>query len=262
MAPPRASSSKKRKTKEPTSESSRHNDYKEINNKGWALLCNPPRKVVKGLGKEFYANSVPQPGKPYGYLSYVRGKAIDYSPSKIERMLMVKQTSSTQSYEERMKQQDPGFDEILNEICVLNVQWINDQDGRPNQLSRRDLSPQARGLCDEAGVEKIIDEVLVDKDKPITAKKMAKVVAVNPPQTAREHRAHAHVPQEQPQQEEGAEDQPHYLALQLPPYQQYQQFLEGSNWEKLQGDIHQMRRGIHHLREDVNQLKDQQKQWD
>ena len=41
-------------------------------------------------------------------------------------------------------------------------------------------------LCDEAGVEKIIDEVLVKQDKFITAKKMAKVVVVNPLQRARE----------------------------------------------------------------------------
>ncbi|KAL4321698.1 hypothetical protein AHAS_Ahas14G0136500 [Arachis hypogaea] len=47
-----------------------------------------------------------------------------------------------------MKQQDQGFNEILNEICVLNVQWINDKDGRPNQLRRRDLSSQARGWLD------------------------------------------------------------------------------------------------------------------
>ena len=60
-------------------------------------------------------------------------------------MLMVKRTSSTQSYEERMKQQDLGFEKILNEICVMNVHWINNKDGIPNQLKRRDLSPQARG---------------------------------------------------------------------------------------------------------------------
>ncbi|XP_020992634.1 uncharacterized protein LOC110278738 [Arachis duranensis] len=114
----------------------RENEYPEINqkinNRGWALLCNPPRKVVKILVREFYANAVPQLGQPYGYLSYVRGKAIDYSPSNIDRMLMVKQTNSTRSYEERIKQQGPRFDEILNEICVLIVHWINDKDGRPN----------------------------------------------------------------------------------------------------------------------------------
>ncbi|QHO58194.1 uncharacterized protein DS421_3g88640 [Arachis hypogaea] len=201
-------------------------------------------------------------------------------------MLMVKRTSSTRSYEEIMKQQDPGFKEILSEICVMNLRWINDKDGIPNQLRRRDLSPQARGwlefvrrsiiptsnisevtkeravliysimkgeninvgemianninkvlkstndntrlafsiiiqrLCDEAGVEKIIDEVLVKQDKFITAKKMAKVVAVHPLNRARKRRAHAHELQQQ-QQEEEAEEQPHFLALQPPPQYQY-----------------------------------------
>ncbi|RYR19946.1 hypothetical protein Ahy_B03g064931 [Arachis hypogaea] len=189
---------------------------------------------------------------------------------------------------------------------------INDKDGRPNQLRRRDLSPQARGWldfvrrslnptsntskvtlervvliysimrgenvngakstkdstklafliiiqrpCDETGVEKIIDEVLVDQDKPITAKKIAKVVVVNPLQRARKHRAHVHEPQGPPYQEEEAEDQPHYLPLPPPPYPQ---FLEGFNWKQMQGDIHQMRGDIHHLREDINQLKEQQQQ--
>ncbi|RYQ91580.1 hypothetical protein Ahy_B09g097531 [Arachis hypogaea] len=82
------------------------NEHLEINNRGWSLLCNPPRKVVESLVREFYANDVPQPGQHYGYISYVRGKSIDYSPSSIERMLM---------------------------------------DGISNQLRRRDLSPQARG---------------------------------------------------------------------------------------------------------------------
>ncbi|QHO07435.1 uncharacterized protein DS421_14g463690 [Arachis hypogaea] len=183
MAPPKSSASKKRKIKEPTSgSSSSFNDYKflsafnqnqfygwvsereiipevgfqlgrnehieiniEINNRGWSLLCNPPRKVAKSLVREFYANAVPQPGQQYGYISYLRGKSIDYSPSSIERMLMVKRINSTRSYEERMKQQDPGFEEILNEICVMHVRWINDKDGIPNHLRRRDLSPQARG---------------------------------------------------------------------------------------------------------------------
>jgi len=99
------------------------------------------KKVVEGVVREFYTNAVPQPGQTYEYISYVRGKTIDYSPSNIERVLMVKRFNSTRSYEERMKQPDPGFDEILNEICVLNVKWINDKDGKPNQLRRRDLSP-------------------------------------------------------------------------------------------------------------------------
>ncbi|KAL4315526.1 hypothetical protein AHAS_Ahas15G0193900 [Arachis hypogaea] len=207
---------------------------------------------------------------------------------------------------------------ILNEICVLNVQWINNKDGRPNQLWRRDLSPQDRGwldfvrrslnptsntlevtleravliysimkgeninvgemiannihrvlkstkdstrpafpsiiqrLCDEAGVEKVIDEILVEQDKPITSKKMEKVVAINPLQRAREHRAHVPRPQGPPQQEE-AYVQPPYLPLPAP----YPQFPEGFNWEEMQGNIHQIQGDINHLREDVTQLREQ-----
>ncbi|QHO07447.1 uncharacterized protein DS421_14g463770 [Arachis hypogaea] len=356
MVPPKSSALKKRKTKEPSSgSSSSFNEYKflsafnhnqfygwvsereiipevwfqlgrnehleiniEINSRGWSLLCNPPRKVAESLVREFYAKAVPQPRQHYGYISYVREKSIDYSPSIIERMLMVKRTSSTQSYEERMKQQDPGFDEIQNEIYVLNVQWIKDKDGIPNQLRRRDLSPQARGwlefvrrsliptsntsevtkeravliysimkgenvnvgemivnninkvlkstsdntrlafpsiiqrLCDEAGVEKIIDEVMVKQDKFITAKKMAKVEAVNPLQRAKEQRAHAHGPQQQQVKEE-AEEQPHFLALQpLPSHYQYQQFPEGFNWEQLQGE--QLQGGFENLKEQQDQI--------
>ncbi|QHO07434.1 uncharacterized protein DS421_14g463680 [Arachis hypogaea] len=115
-------------------------------------------------------------------------------------------------------------------------------------------------LCDEAGVEKIIDEVLVKQDKFITAKKMAKVMAVYPLNRARERRAHAHEPQQQ--EEEEAEEQPQFLALQPPPQYQYQQFPEGFNWEQLQGDVHQMKGDLHYLREDVNQLKKtRQQQW-
>ncbi|QHO01684.1 uncharacterized protein DS421_13g417280 [Arachis hypogaea] len=161
-------------------------------------------------------------------------------------MLEVRHTRSTRSYEERVKQLDLGFEDIVNEICVLNTEWIKDKDGRPSQLRRRDLCPQERGwldfvrrslnptsntsevtiervvliynimkgenvnvgdmiarnihrvltstkdstrlafpsiiqgLCDEAGVETSIDETLLEQDKPITAKKMEKVVAINP----------------------------------------------------------------------------------
>nr|XP_025616816.1 uncharacterized protein K02A2.6-like [Arachis hypogaea] len=109
-------------------------------------------------------------------------------------------------------------------------------------------------LCDDAGVEKVIDEVLVKQDMPITAKKMAKVLAVNPLQKAREHRVHAHVPQPQQREEEEAKEQPQFLALQPPPYQQYQQFPEGMNWEQQQGGVHQMKGDLHQLRKDVNQF--------
>ena len=113
----------------------------EINNRGWSLLCNPPRKVVESLVREFYDNAVPQPGQQYGYISYVRGKSIDYNPSSIERMLMVKRTSSTRSFKERIKQQDPGFEEILNEICVMHVCWINDKDGIPKSIEEKRFEP-------------------------------------------------------------------------------------------------------------------------
>ncbi|KAL4374224.1 hypothetical protein AHAS_Ahas05G0160400 [Arachis hypogaea] len=59
-----------------------------------------------------------------------------------------------------------------------------------------------QGLCDEAGVEIVIDETLLEQKKPITAKKMEKVVALNPLQRAREDRAHVQAPQEPPQQQE------------------------------------------------------------
>ncbi|QHO12009.1 uncharacterized protein DS421_15g503140 [Arachis hypogaea] len=310
MAPPKSSASKKRKSRNqpldpqaPSMTTRRNVHIKiniEINNRGWSLLCNPPRKVVESLVREFYANTVPQPGQHYGYISYVRGKSIDYSPSSIERMLMVKRTSSTRSYEERMKQQDSGrrdlspqargwlefvrrsliptsnTSEVTKERAILIYSIIKGENINVGEIIANNINKVLKStsdntrlaflsiiqrLCDEAGVEKIIDEVLVKQDKFITAKKMAKVVAVHPLNRARERRAHAHEPQQQQQQQE-AEEQPQFLALQPPPQYQYQQFPEGFNWEKLQGDVHQIKGDLHHLREDVNQLKEtQQQQW-
>ncbi|KAL4306385.1 hypothetical protein AHAS_Ahas16G0173000 [Arachis hypogaea] len=51
-------------------------------------------------------------------------------------------------------------------------------------------------LCNEAGVETSADEMLLEQEKPIMAKKMEKVVAPNPLQRVREHRAHMQAPQE------------------------------------------------------------------
>ncbi|XP_020981459.1 uncharacterized protein LOC107493590 [Arachis duranensis] len=115
---------------------------------GSHLIDNKQVKVYLHFGTQHIQRAQWDKGKTYWYVSYVREKSIDYSPSNIARVLMVKMINSTWSYEERMKQPDLGFDEILNEICVLNVQWINDKDEKPNQLRRRDLSPQARGWLD------------------------------------------------------------------------------------------------------------------
>ncbi|RYR09072.1 hypothetical protein Ahy_B05g077129 [Arachis hypogaea] len=264
MAPPKSSASKKRKVNEPTSgSSSSFSDYKFLSafnqNQFYGRVSEREiipevGKVVESLVREFYAKAVPQPGQQYGYISYVRGKSIDYSPSSIERMLMVKRTSSTRSYKERTKQQDPGFDEILNEICVMHVRWINDKDGVPNQLRRRDLSPQARGWLEFVrrsliptsntsevtkeravliysimkgeninvgemianNINKVLKSTSDNTRQVLTAKKMAKVIAVHPLHRARERRAQAHEQQQQ-QQEEEAEEQPQFLALQPPP---------------------------------------------
>ncbi|KAL4381110.1 hypothetical protein AHAS_Ahas04G0100700 [Arachis hypogaea] len=48
-----------------------------------------------------------------------------------------------------------------------------------NESTRLAFPSIIHELCDDAGVEKVIDEVLVKQDKPITAMKMAKVLAVD-----------------------------------------------------------------------------------
>ncbi|KAL4300264.1 hypothetical protein AHAS_Ahas17G0183500 [Arachis hypogaea] len=100
-------------------------------------------------------------------------------------------------------------------------------------------------LCNEAGVETNDNEALLEEDRLITAKKIEKVVAVNPLQRARTHRANIQAPQHiprPPQQEEPNVQMPSQKSL---------------NWEQIQGSINQMQG-------DLNQLMEQQKHfnWD
>ena len=115
---------------------------------------------------------------------------------------------------------------MLRKLIANNINKILNSTNEGTRLAFPSIIQE---LCDDAGVQKVIDEVLVKQDKPITAKKMAKVLAVNPLQRAREHRAHVHVPHPQKQEEVEVEEQPQILVLQPQPYQQYQQFFEGMN---------------------------------
>ncbi|MED6162966.1 hypothetical protein PIB30_075508 [Stylosanthes scabra] len=100
--------------------------------------------------KEFYANaweSDKEKRKPYTYTSMVRGKDISFAPSNIKRMLKLRKDPipNSPSYHERKAKKDYRLDHVLEDLCIIGVDWVRHKDGRPHYLRRADLEPMTKG---------------------------------------------------------------------------------------------------------------------
>ncbi|MED6226980.1 hypothetical protein PIB30_109099 [Stylosanthes scabra] len=104
------------------------------------------------LLREFYANARmtrrDKQSKPH-YMTFVRGKDIDFSPESIKVILQLPEIDdSEQSYEARRKSDDQRLTDVLRDICEPFAQWKLDNKGKPSQIKRRELNPTARGWFD------------------------------------------------------------------------------------------------------------------
>ncbi|MED6112811.1 hypothetical protein PIB30_065079 [Stylosanthes scabra] len=83
------------------------------------------------------------------YMTFVRGKDIDFSPESIRVILQLPDIDdSEQSYEARRKTDDQRLNDVLRDIGEPFAQWKLDKKGKPSQIKRRELNPTARGWFD------------------------------------------------------------------------------------------------------------------
>ncbi|MED6128471.1 hypothetical protein PIB30_098256, partial [Stylosanthes scabra] len=135
----------------------KRNEFKhikaEITRRGWDLLCNPPQKKMGiNLLREFYASARmtrrDKQSNPH-YMTFVRGKDIDFSPASIKVILQLPDIDdSEQSYETRRQIDDQRLNDVLWDIGERFAQWKLDNKKKPNQIKRRELNPTVRGWFD------------------------------------------------------------------------------------------------------------------
>ncbi|MED6126484.1 hypothetical protein PIB30_078937 [Stylosanthes scabra] len=104
------------------------------------------------LLREFYANARitrrDKQSNPH-YMTFVRGKDIDFSPESIRVILQLPGIDdSEQSYEARRKVDDQRLKDVLRDIGEPFAQWKLDNKRKPSQIKRRELNPTARGWFD------------------------------------------------------------------------------------------------------------------
>ncbi|MED6128817.1 hypothetical protein PIB30_101618 [Stylosanthes scabra] len=125
----------------------------QIKTRKWEKLTSPLPAVGHNLVKEFYANAW-EPNKakrkPYTYTTMVQGKDISFAPSNIKRVLRLRKDPlpNVASYEERKANKDYRLEEVLECLCLEEIEWVCHKDGRPRFLRRNDLEPMAKGWYD------------------------------------------------------------------------------------------------------------------
>ncbi|MED6216579.1 hypothetical protein PIB30_008873 [Stylosanthes scabra] len=125
----------------------------QIKARRWEKFTNPIQAVGHLMVKEFYANAwepEKENRKHHTYKTMVRGKEISFAPSDIKRVLKLKSNPfpNAASYHERKANKDYRLEEVLEELCIEEADWVRHRDGRPHFLRRNDLEPMAKGWYD------------------------------------------------------------------------------------------------------------------
>ncbi|MED6126495.1 hypothetical protein PIB30_079097 [Stylosanthes scabra] len=72
-----------------------------------------------------------------------------YSPcySDFKRVLKLRKDPipNAPSYHERKANNDFRLNHVLEDLCVIGVDWVRHKDGRPHYLRRSDLEPMTKG---------------------------------------------------------------------------------------------------------------------
>ncbi|MED6175870.1 hypothetical protein PIB30_082366 [Stylosanthes scabra] len=82
------------------------------------------------------------------YKSFEKGKAVDFSPSNIRKVMRFKwETAGAETNYNTRKTIDQRLDEVLRDLCVPGATWkiSSSQPAIPIQLRRTELQPLARG---------------------------------------------------------------------------------------------------------------------
>ncbi|MED6210353.1 hypothetical protein PIB30_063298 [Stylosanthes scabra] len=103
--------------------------------------------------REFYANAwepEKEKRKPFTYKTMVRGKEISFAPQDIKRVLRLRNDPlpNAASYEERVANKDYRLDNVQEDLCIKDGEWVRHKDGRPHYLRRADLEPMTKGWYD------------------------------------------------------------------------------------------------------------------
>ncbi|MED6163487.1 hypothetical protein PIB30_080396 [Stylosanthes scabra] len=121
----------------------------QIQQRKWERFTKPIQDVGHLMVKEFYANAWEpdkEKRKPYTYTSMVRGKDISFALSNIKRVLKLRKDPipNAPSYHERKANKEYRLDHVLEDLCVIGVDWVRQKYGRPHYLRRADLEPMTK----------------------------------------------------------------------------------------------------------------------
>ena len=115
--------------------------HQVITERGWESLVSMIfEQANKTIGIEFYSNARYMGRK---YVSYVRGKEIDYSPERINQLLEIvppEICDVKRRMEECKNWDDERWEELLMQICVEGAKWH----GGSHMLLRADFKPHAK----------------------------------------------------------------------------------------------------------------------
>ncbi|MED6164788.1 hypothetical protein PIB30_093526 [Stylosanthes scabra] len=122
----------------------------QIQQRKWERFTKPIQAVGHLMIKEFYANAwepEKEKRKRYTYTTMVRGKDISFAPSNIKRVLKLRKDPipNAASYHERKANKDYGLEHVLEDLCIVGVDWVRHKDGRPHYLRRANLEPMTKG---------------------------------------------------------------------------------------------------------------------
>ncbi|MED6201518.1 hypothetical protein PIB30_095874 [Stylosanthes scabra] len=218
----------------------------QISLRGWRRLAAPKQEISIGLIHEFYANAIlaeeeMEEAGGHTFLSYVRGKVVDFSPKNLRNVMRFRAQvqGATTDFETR-KEHDQQLDQVLADLCIPGATWklstgqiseipvirailihciMRGEDVRAEDIIADKIVRMAQGikekgklgfpstiykLCKEAGVplREFRRTRKIQVEKPITARRMESTRLPRPVQP----RQHEDEDEDHPMPQDGEEN--------------------------------------------------------
>ncbi|KAL5070242.1 hypothetical protein RYX36_021129 [Vicia faba] len=125
--------------------------WKNFHDRKWDKLCDPESKLNLEIVREFNVNAMPSNDGHFEFKTWVRGKEISFSRSKINQYLALPSTFADDElyeYHDILARKAWEFEYAKNKLCLSGHSYELTIGGRPQKFLRSSLKTKAQFLME------------------------------------------------------------------------------------------------------------------